>query len=159
VIKAEALSAPPRYRLTMLRRLINRLVRLQIRLGLPPRHRYLLGVTGRRTGSVHTTPVGLVEDRGARWLVAPYGEVAWVRNARAAGTVSLQRGSRVECVRLQSAGAEEAGPVRQRYVALEPITRPYFDAHPGASEAAFRVEAGRHPVFRIVRPAAGLECR
>jgi hypothetical protein len=47
--------------------------------------------------------------------------------------------------------------VLQRYVALEPITRLYFDAQPGAPEAAFRVEAARHPVFRIEPPAAGPE--
>jgi deazaflavin-dependent oxidoreductase (nitroreductase family) len=152
--KAEALIVPPRYRLTVQRRLINWLVWLQVRLGLPPRHRYLLRMVGRRSGRVHTTPVGLVEERGSRWLVAPYGEVGWVRNVRAVGTASLQRGSRVERVRLQPVGAKEAGPVLRRYVVLEAITRPYFDAEPDAPEAAFGAEAARHPVFRILPPAA-----
>lgn len=151
---AESAIAPPRYRRTVLRRLVNGLVWLQIRFGLPPRHRYLLGVAGRRNGRIRTTPVGVVEDDGSRWLVAPYGEVGWVRIARAAATVTVRRGSRVERVRLHSVGAAEAGPVLRRYVRLEPITRPYFDAGPDARDEAFAAEAARHPVFRIV-PGSG----
>jgi hypothetical protein len=30
---------------------------------------------------LYSTPITLVEASGQRWLVAPYGEVAWVRNA------------------------------------------------------------------------------
>ena len=40
---------------------------------------------------MYSTPVTLVEERGLRWLVAPYGEVAWVRNARVAREFTLRR--------------------------------------------------------------------
>jgi len=76
------------YRLTPVRRAANRLVRLLLRLGLMPGPTYLLAVRGRRTGRLLSTPVTLVEDGGERWLVAPYGEVAWVRSARAAGVIT-----------------------------------------------------------------------
>ncbi len=56
----------------------------------------LLRVRGRKTGLPRTTPVSLIEHEGRRWLVAPYGEVGWVRNARAAGEAELLRGSAVE---------------------------------------------------------------
>jgi len=36
----------------------------------------------------------VVETSGHRWLVAGYGPVNWVRNARAAGEVTLSRGGR-----------------------------------------------------------------
>ena len=48
---------------------------------------HLLTVRGRKSGLPRTTPVNLIEYQGRRWLVAPYREVAWVRNVRAAGEV------------------------------------------------------------------------
>lgn len=39
----------------------------------------LLTVRGRTSGQPHTVPVILVEQDGQRFLVAPYGEVQWVR--------------------------------------------------------------------------------
>jgi deazaflavin-dependent oxidoreductase (nitroreductase family) len=139
------------YRLSPGRRAANRLVRLLLTLGLMPGPTYLLTVAGRRTGRPLSTPVTLVEDGGARWLVAPYGDVAWVRNARAAGRVTLTRGRHVESVSIRELSATDAAPVLQRYVTRVPITRPYFDASPDSSLAAFEAEAPRHPVFAISR--------
>ena len=75
------------------RRVGNAMITPLIRAGLVP-HTYLLTTRGRRTGRSHTNPVTLVEHGEQRWLVAPYGTVDWVRNARAAGRVSLRRGRR-----------------------------------------------------------------
>jgi len=86
--------------------------------------------------------------------VAPYGAVGWVRNARAAGRVTLSRGSRSEVVRVAELGPEESAPVLKRYVTEVPITRPFFDVTPDSPLDAFRAEAPRHPVFRILGPAA-----
>ena len=137
------------YRLTPSRRAANRLVRLLLKLGLMPGPTYLLTVPGRRTGRPLSTPVTLVEDGNTRWLVAPYGNVAWVRNARAAGQITLTRGSRSETVPIRELGPTEAGPVLQRYITRVPITRPYFDATPDSPLAAFIPEAPRHPVFHL----------
>lgn len=134
---------------TPVRRLVNTLETARIRLGIAPRHRYLLTVAGRGTGQPHTTPVGLVEHGSERWLVAPYGEVAWVRNARAAGVVRLGRGRRVELLSITEADPTVAGAVLKAYAALEPITRPFFEASPAAPAAAYAAEAARHPVFRL----------
>jgi deazaflavin-dependent oxidoreductase (nitroreductase family) len=137
------------YRLTPARRAANRVVRLLLTLGLMPGPTYLLTVPGRRTGRPLSTPVTLVEEGGQRWLVAPYGEVPWVRNARAAGRVTLTRGRRAETVSLRALGAAEAAPVLQRYVIRVPITRPYFDVTPDSPLTAFEAEAARHPVFAL----------
>lgn len=137
------------YRLTPARRAANRVVRLLLTLGLMPGPTYLLTVPGRRTGRPLSTPVTLVEEGGQRWLVAPYGEVPWVRNARAAGRVALTRGRRAETVSLRALGAAEAAPVLQRYVTRVPITRPYFDVTPDSPLTAFEAEAARHPVFAL----------
>jgi deazaflavin-dependent oxidoreductase (nitroreductase family) len=114
---------------------------------------YLLTVPGRRTGRLLSTPVTLVEDGGRRWLVAPYGDVAWARSARAAGRVTLSRGSRSETLSIRELPAGEAAPVLQRYVTRVPITRPYFDARPDSPLAAFVAEAPRHPAFELREPS------
>jgi deazaflavin-dependent oxidoreductase (nitroreductase family) len=137
------------YRLSPSRRAANRLVRLLLKLGLMPGPTYLLTVPGRRTGRPLSTPVTLVEEGDSRWLVAPYGDVAWVHNARAAGQVTLSRGRRSETLSIRELPAAEAAPVLKRYITRVPITHPYFDAKPDSPLAAFIAEAPRHPVFRL----------
>ena len=144
------------YRLTPSRRAANRLVRLLLKLGLMPGPTYLLTVPGRRTGRPLSTPVTLVEQGAARWLVAPYGDVAWVRSARAAGQITLSRGRRSETVPIRELGPDDAAPVLQRYITRVPITRPYFDARPDSPLSDFISEAPRHPVFAL---GSGLELR
>src|SRR6476646_2815135 len=73
--------------------------------GVAPFDIHLLTVTGRKTGRRYTTPVTVLAHAGERWLVAPYGERSWVKNARAAGSVELRRGRRQERV-----GVEEVPP-------------------------------------------------
>jgi deazaflavin-dependent oxidoreductase (nitroreductase family) len=138
------------YRLTPLRRFANILMRLLLRLGLAPRTTMLLTVPSRRSGTPRSTPVTLVEEDGQRWLVAPYGPVEWVRNARAAGQVELSRGRRSEMVRVQELAPEAAAPILKAYVERVPITRPFFDAAPDAPLAAFVAVAPEHPVFQVV---------
>src|SRR6266545_2834774 len=141
---------PARYRLGLARRAGNGLVRVLLRLGLGPARTYLLTVTGRRSGTPRSTPVTLVEEGGRRWLVSPYGEVAWVRNLRATGRATLSRCGHTVEIAVREVGADEAAPVLKMYVTRVPITRPYFDVRPESDLAAFRAEAPRHPVFAIV---------
>ena len=138
------------YARTPVRRLINMLEWTRIRLGFAPRQHFLLTVTGRRTGRPRTTPVSVVQHGSERWLVAPYGEVSWVQNARAAGRVWLQRGRRREEYQIAEVSATEAGPVLRHYVSIEPITGPFFDAPVNAPVAAFTAEAAKHPVFSLL---------
>jgi deazaflavin-dependent oxidoreductase (nitroreductase family) len=136
---------------------MNALVRALLRAGLGPPRTYLLTAPGRHTGQPRSTPVTLVERGGQRWLVAPYGAVGWVRNARAAGRVTLARGGRSETAVLAEIGPEESAPVLRQYVREVPITRPFFDAGPDAPLEAFAAEAPRHPVFRIMPESAASE--
>ena len=91
----------------------------------------------------------LVEEGTNRWLVAPDGKVSWVRNAHAAGQVTLSRRRHSETVAMVELGPEERAPVLKQYVTEVPITRPFFDAIPDSTLEAFVAEAHRHPVFRI----------
>ena len=144
---------PKAYRLGASRRAINALVAPLAKLGLAGRHTYVLAVRGRKTGKRYETPVRLIEN-GDRWLVAPYGEVAWVRNARAAGEIELMRGRRAEILRIEQVAPEQAAPVLQRYVKAVSVVRPFFDVAPESSIDAFVREAPAHPVFRLIPAAA-----
>ncbi len=119
-------------------------------MGVAPSRTYLLTVRGRRTGTLYSTPVTLIREGAQRWLVAPYGAVGWVTNARAAGVVTFSRGRQSETVRILEVGADEAAPILRHYVRQVPITRPFFDVRPDSSLDAFRAEASRHPVFRVI---------
>jgi len=145
------------YRLSPIRRAVNALVHVLLRAGLGPPRTYLLTVPGRRTGQPRSTPVTLVETGGQRCLVAPYGAVSWVQNARAAGRATLSRGRRSETAKLEELGPAESAPVLRQYVREVPITRPFFDAGPDAPLEAFAAEAPRHPVFRIMPGSAANE--
>jgi hypothetical protein len=52
-------------------------------------------------------PVVLVEEKKKRWLVAPYGEVDWVKNARASGFVNLTK--RKKSIKLYTSRAASRG--------------------------------------------------
>ena len=95
--------------------------------------------------------MSVVIEGSARYLVGPYGVVDWVRNARHAGTATLARARQIEQFSLEALSPAEAAPILKRYLALEPITAPYFDVRADASLEAFQAEAAQHPVFRLRR--------
>jgi hypothetical protein len=94
-------------------------------------------------------PVTLVERDNQRWLVSPYGESNWVKNARVAGEVTLFRGGKTETLKIQELPPEESAPILKEYITSEGIVRPYFDVQPDSSLADFEAEAHRHPVFLL----------
>jgi deazaflavin-dependent oxidoreductase (nitroreductase family) len=136
------------YRFGPMRRVVNATMGSLIRLGIGGKTTYLLTTTGRKSGLPRTTPVNLMEN-GDRYLVSPYGEVAWVHNIRADPEVVLQRGRTRLRARTEAVDAAEAGPVLQRYVRKVRITAPYFDARDDDPVDSFVAEAPRHPVFRV----------
>lgn len=142
------------YRVTPKVRFVNRLMRLMIRWNIAPSQTYLMTVPGRKTGNLYSTPVSLVQEDGRRWPVSPYGEVSWLKNARAAGQVTLSRGKKTETVSIQELGLEESAPVLKKYIRLEKMVQPYFDATLDSPLEAFVAEAPRHPVFLIVDATA-----
>jgi deazaflavin-dependent oxidoreductase (nitroreductase family) len=116
--------------------------------GLVP-HSYLLTTRGCRTGRARRNPVLAVEHDGRRWLVAPYGAVSWVHNARAAGQVRLARRRNTRDYVIREVDGPEAGPVLQRYVQIASATRQYFQADQNDPVESFIAEAGQHPVFEL----------
>jgi deazaflavin-dependent oxidoreductase (nitroreductase family) len=136
------------YRKSRGRRVGDAIISVFIRAGLVP-HSYLLTTRGRKTGQLRTNPVTIVELDGRQWLVAPYGPVSWVHNARAAGRVTLRRRRRKRDYSVREVSAQEAAPVLQRYVQIAGAARPYFRADKDDPVEAFVAEAARRPVFEL----------
>jgi len=72
---------------------INPIVRPLLATGIPMGFNGLITIRGRNSGLPRATPVAIIEVSGRRWVWAPWGEVHWVRNLRAAGraTIALRR--------------------------------------------------------------------
>jgi len=94
-------------------------------------------------------PVVITEDDGKRWLVAPYGVVDWVKNARATGTVTLTRGKQSQRFTFRELSPHEAAPILKIYIEQFPITEPYFDSNPNSSLSEFELDAQSRPVFEL----------
>jgi deazaflavin-dependent oxidoreductase (nitroreductase family) len=137
------------YRKSRWRRGLNALVRPLARLGLIGPRTHLLTVPGRTSGKLWSTPVSIVRTGDERWLVAPYGERNWVKNARTAGWVELRRGRSRERLAVQELPAAEAVRVLQEYYRLGRVTRPFFDVSLESSDDDWLAEATRHPVFEL----------
>ena len=147
------------YRLTPFLCLVNMVAKTLLRMGIPIDTTSLLTVRGRKSSQMHTIVVTLVEQDGQRGLVAPYGEVNWVRNVRAAKQAILTRKRRSQTVYLEELSALEAASILKQYLTKGRVVQPYFDVTPASSLEAFEVEAPCHPVFRIVEASAGIHTR
>ncbi|HEV2217409.1 MAG TPA: nitroreductase/quinone reductase family protein [Candidatus Dormibacteraeota bacterium] len=125
------------------------MVRLNIAMlerGLKIGSQHLLSVRGRTTGRIRTTPVSVATIGGTRYIVAAFGEAAWVRNVRAAGSGTVGRGRSAEPVRLVELPVAERGPVLRAFLRqVRGGARFFGSADPAAVVAA----ADRYPVFRL----------
>ena len=126
------------------------LVRPLAKLGLTGPRTHLLTVPGRMTGRLWSTPVSIVRMGDEQWLVAPYGDRNWVKNARAAGWVELRRGRRRERLRVEELASVDAVPVLREYYRLGRVTHPFFDVSLESSHEEWLADAPRHPVFRLL---------
>jgi len=79
--------------------LFSPLAQLLLRLGVPLGLNGLITIRGRKSGQPRTTPVAIIDVDGRRWIWAPWGEVNWVRNLRAAGRATISVRRRHEVVR------------------------------------------------------------
>jgi F420H(2)-dependent quinone reductase len=55
-----------------------------LKAGVPLGFNRLVTIRGRRSGQPRTAGIAVIEVGGRRWVWAPWGEVNWVRNLRAA---------------------------------------------------------------------------
>ena len=79
--------------------LFSPVAKLLLKLGVPLGLNGLITIRGRKSGQPRTTPVAIIDVDGRRWIWAPWGEVNWVRNLRAAGRATITVRRRDEEVR------------------------------------------------------------
>ncbi|WP_433787234.1 nitroreductase family deazaflavin-dependent oxidoreductase [Actinomycetospora sp. CA-101289] len=139
--------APGRFTRTVMNPLVAGLTRL----GLPLAGSAVLGVRGRTSGEVRTTPVNPLDLDGQRYLVAARGHTQWVRNLRVAGEAELTVGRRAETVRAVELPDAEKAPVLRAYLrAWAWEVGAFFEGvDADASDAELAAIAPRHPVFAI----------
>ena len=132
-------------------RFFNRMMGQALRLGFAPGYMRLLEVRGRKSGKLFTTPVNVLDFQGKRWLVAARGETAWARNARAAGSVVLRRGSSIESFTVRElADADKPEVIKAFLDRFKSQVQRFFDVPAGSPPDAFRATASRTPVFELV---------
>ncbi len=145
-------SSLPEFRApTPMERTFNRLYGFLVGHGLGFSYNYLLQVRGRKTGRIYSTPIDLLEQGGKRFLVAPRGRTQWVRNAEAAGEVTLKRGSERRRFRLRPLEGEEHLTILKAYLdRFRREVQRYFPVPAGSPLEAFREVSGSYPAFELL---------
>ena len=130
-------------------KLFNRAFGFLAGLGIAPSFIYLLEVRGRKSGKIYSTAVNLMELNGKQFLVAPRGRTQWVRNAEAAGEVTLKRGARRR-FRLRSLDDSEKPAVLKIYLTnYKSAVQKFFPVLPNAPlDEFFKIAAG-YPEFEL----------
>jgi deazaflavin-dependent oxidoreductase (nitroreductase family) len=132
--------------------LFNRTLGFLVGLGIGPKFIYLLQVRGRKSGRIYSSPVNVMEIGGKQILVAPRGRAQWVRNAEAAGEITLKRGSYRRQFGLRPiADAGKAEILKEYLDRYASAVRKFFPVPPGSAVEAFRDIAGNYPVFELVQ--------
>ena len=123
-----------------------------LKLGIGFKHNFILEVRGRKSGKVYATPVNLLFLHGKTYLCASRGETQWVRNARAAGRVTLVKGStREEYIARELPIAERAEPLKEFLDRFATTVQRYYPVKKGAPLSAFEECAKIMPVFELVK--------
>jgi deazaflavin-dependent oxidoreductase (nitroreductase family) len=136
---------------TAVERAFNRVFGFLVGLGLGFSYNYLLEVRGRKSGKIYSTPIDLLEVSGKRFLVAPRGRTQWVRNAEAAGEVTLKRGKTRQKFRLRAIPDADKPEILKAYLdAFRREVQQYFPVPAGSSASAFVKLAQSYPVFELV---------
>ncbi len=132
-------------------RVFNRIFGFLVGLGLGFSYNYLLQVRGRKSGKIYSTPIDLLELSGKRFLVAPRGHTQWVRNAEAAGEVTLKKGSKRERFGLRALSDEEKPEILKAYLdQFRREVQTYFPVPAGSPAEAFRGLLQSYPAFELI---------
>jgi deazaflavin-dependent oxidoreductase (nitroreductase family) len=131
-------------------KLFNRVFGFLAGVGIAPSFIYLLEVKGRKSGKIYSTAVNVMELDGKQLLVAPRGRTQWVRNAEAAGEVTLKRGARRR-FRLQPVADSDKPEVLKVYLNnYKSAVQKFFPIPPGAPLDEFAKIASGYPVFELI---------
>jgi deazaflavin-dependent oxidoreductase (nitroreductase family) len=132
-------------------RFFNRAFGLIVGLGLGLPHNYLVAVRGRKSGKIYSTPIDLLELDDKRFLVAPRGRTQWVRNAEAAGEVTLKKGRTRQRYRIRPIPDASKPELLKAYLdRFRTTVQRYFPVPAGSPPQAFTEVADNYPVFELI---------
>ncbi len=132
-------------------KIFNRSFGFLVGLGLGFSHNYLLQVRGRKTGKLYSTPIDLLKRNGKRYLVAPRGRTQWVRNAEAAGEITLKKGSNRQKFRLLPIPDAEKPEILKAYLDnFKREVQRYFPVPAGSPLEAFAELTSSYPAFELL---------
>ena len=121
-----------------------------IRIGLVRGHFYVLDVRGRRSGKTISLPVDPLDLGGQRYLVCARGNSNWVRNARAAGEITLVRAMRRRSYAARELPPDMRPPVLKAYLdRFASEVQRFFPVPKGSAVELFNDLAPRYPVFAL----------
>jgi deazaflavin-dependent oxidoreductase (nitroreductase family) len=131
--------------------LFNRTFGFLVGLGIGPKFIYLLQVRGRKSGKIYSSPVNVMEIGGKQILVAPRGRAQWVRNAEAAGEITLKRGSYRRQFGLRPIADAGKPEILKEYLdRYASAVHKFFPVPPGSPVESFRDIAANYPVFELI---------
>jgi deazaflavin-dependent oxidoreductase (nitroreductase family) len=137
---------------TPVEKIFNRVFGFLVGLGLGFSHNYLLEVRGRKSGKLYSTPIDLLERNGKQYLVAPRGRTQWVRNAEAAGEITLKNGGSRRKFGLRPLADSEKPEILKAYLdTFRREVQTYFPIAAGSPVEAF-VELTSYPAFELLAP-------
>jgi deazaflavin-dependent oxidoreductase (nitroreductase family) len=132
-------------------RVFNRVFGSLVGLGLGFSYNYLLQVRGRKSGKIYSTPIDLLEFQGKKLLVAPRGRAQWVRNAEAAGEITLKRGRSRQRFRLRPLPDTEKPEILKAYLdRFKKEVQRYFPVPAGSPPGAFVDLSSHYPAFELL---------
>jgi deazaflavin-dependent oxidoreductase (nitroreductase family) len=133
-------------------RLFGQIFGAMVKLGIGFKHNFLLEVRGRKSGKVFATPVNLLYLHGKAYLCAVRGETQWVRNARAAGRVTLVRAStRDEYAVRELPAIERPEPLKEFLDRFATSVQRFYAVKKGSPVSAFEECAKTMPVFELIK--------
>lgn len=117
--------------------------------GIGPAFIYRLEVRGRKSGKIHSTAVNVMDLDGKKYMVSPRGRTQWVRNAEAAGEVTLKRG-KARKFRLRALEDTEKPKVLKTYLTnYKSAVQQFFPIRPDAEVGAFAEISAGYPAFEL----------
>jgi deazaflavin-dependent oxidoreductase (nitroreductase family) len=136
---------------TAIEHAFNKTFGFLVGMGLGFSYNYLLQVRGRKSGKIYSTPINLLQIDGKRFLVAPRGRAQWVRNAEAAGEVTLKKGSKREKFGLRALLDAEKPAILKSYLdTFKREVQGYFPVAAGSPVEAFRDLMQNYPAFELI---------
>jgi hypothetical protein len=132
-------------------RVFNRIFGFAVGLGRGFSYNRLLQVRGRKSGNICSTPIDLLGIGGKRFLVPPRGRTEWVRNAEAAGKITLKRGKQRPKFKLRALSDQEKPEILKAYLdQFKREVQRYFPVPAGSPTEAFRDVLDSYPAFELI---------